>query len=206
MHSLQPSQNQMYVPPPTPVQNQVPQQVPFHNAPGQPQMSFLSDYDIQRITNSLNDSLMHSLKEMVNVAVTKQVEPFKNKIQKLEDQVNQMTDVMNQMKIDQDNTEQYSRRMCVLISNVPEKTGESTDNQVMEVVKKSGANISLHDIDRSHRIMRKNPDPDSTPIQRSKPRDIVVKFLSYNAKSNFMKGRKTLRQNRETMFIKLMNS
>ena len=91
--------------------------------------------------------------------------------------------------------------MCVLISNVPEKTGESTDSQVIEVAQKADVNISLKDIDRSHRIMRKAPTPNSPPVPNPKPRDIVVKFLTYNAKSNFMKGRKTLRKNKETVFI-----
>lgn len=203
MHPLQQPQNPVYMPSQgqAPLQNQQHQHIPFPNISGQQQVSFLSDHDIQRITNSLHESLMHSLTTIVDAAVTKRVVPLQTKIESLEEQVKQININMNKMKIEHDNTDQYSRRLCVLISNIPESEGESTDHQVLEVSRKSGANISPNDIDRSHRIIRK-ANPESPIVHNpNQPRDIIVKFLSYTAKSSFMKGRKTLRQNHESMFI-----
>ena len=102
MQSFQQTQNPLYVSSPPPIQNQFPQQIPFQNTPGQPQVSFLSDHDIQRITSSLHESLLNSITTLVNAAVTKHVEPLQNKILNLEHQVTQITDQMNKMKIDQD--------------------------------------------------------------------------------------------------------
>ena len=54
-----------------------------------------------------------------------------------------------------DRQEQYSRRNCVLIHGIEENRDENTDELVNELVnEKLIEEISLHDIDRSHRLGR----------------------------------------------------
>ena len=66
-----------------------------------------------------------------------------------------------------DDLEQYSRTNNVRISGIPEAEIENTDLIVINMAKAIGANVSPHDICRSHRVGNRIP---------SKPRNIIVKF------------------------------
>lgn len=59
--------------------------------------------------------------------------------------------------------------------------------------------LDLRDIDRSHRVGRVNRDSDAEVNPR--PREIIVKLKSHGARLSFLRGRKTLRENREKIFI-----
>lgn len=58
----------------------------------------------------------------------------------------------------------------------PTGTPESTITKILDLATTLGIDISLLDIDRSHRIGTKKPD---------KPRDIIVKFTSCRARNAF---------------------
>ena len=79
--------------------------------------------------------------------------------------------------------ENYSRRNCVIISGVPENTGESTDRLVVDVGKTAGLNLTNDCLDRSHRLGRAQP---------GKTRPIIAKFLSYNTRQKLFDSRKEL--------------
>ena len=81
---------------------------------------------------------------------------------------------------------------CVRIGNVRELEGESTEAIVLDVCKKSGAVINANDIDRSHRVGKP---------KEGQHREIIVKFVSYKARSVFIKSRKTLRENKCNVFL-----
>ena len=69
---------------------------------------------------------------------------------------------------------------------VPEKKGvEDTDETIkLFAADKLGLEITDMDIDRSHRLGRR---------QGTKPRPIIVKFVRYNLRRKFMKERKKLK-------------
>ena len=46
--------------------------------------------------------------------------------------------------------EQYSRRLCLDVSGIPETDNEDTDRLIMDTAKLAGVEISKDDIDRSH--------------------------------------------------------
>lgn len=50
----------------------------------------------------------------------------------------------------------------------------------------------MNDIDNCHRV---------GPFCKEKTRDIIVKFTSYRARTQFIKGRKSLRDKKETIYI-----
>ena len=65
--------------------------------------------------------------------------------------------------------EQYSRRNSILIHGLPEVKGKDTDSLLIETVKeKMSLDVSIADIDRTHRI-------GAPPKQSSKVRLVIVK-------------------------------
>ena len=85
----------------------------------------------------------------------------------------------------QDDSDQYSRRTCLVISNIPEKEEEDTDVLVLELAKDMGVDLSPCDIGRSHRL--------SSLKKKQGPRDIVVRFVTYNKRAEFFRGKKHLK-------------
>ncbi|XP_052783207.1 uncharacterized protein LOC128219438 [Mya arenaria] len=183
---------QQYIYSPTPVYMQSPVQLgsqmslqgPPH--PGNPhQISILADHDIQRIVDSLKISLKDEINAIVNVAIQTQVQPLKDELTHLRAKVIHLEGEM-------DAANQYSRRNCILISNMKELPEENTNDIAIQVAKEGGLDITPSDIDRSHR----NGKP-----KVNKPRDIIVKFVSYKTKHDFMKIRKQLRQRKSQAYI-----
>ncbi|KAJ4427147.1 hypothetical protein ANN_24763 [Periplaneta americana] len=79
-----------------------------------------------------------------------------------------------------DELEQYQRRQCLRIIGVEEQEAEDTDKLVMEVGKRIGVDVNVMDIDRSHRIGRRD-------VGNDRPRPIIVKFVSYRKRSEVLK-------------------
>ena len=83
-----------------------------------------------------------------------------------------------------DDIEQYSRRNCLKFSWIHEEKNENTDKSILNIVNKivlkdSDTMLDLSRIDRTHRVGPERND--------GKPRDIIVKFLSYRDRC-FLKG------------------
>lgn len=83
-----------------------------------------------------------------------------------------------------DDLEQYQRRQCLRIFGVKEEAGEDTDQKAIEVAKKIGVDLSVTDIDRSHRVGVSNAE---------RPRAIIVKFVSYRKRSEVFLSKKKLK-------------
>ena len=90
--------------------------------------------------------------------------------------------------------EQYSRRNCLLIHGVKENEKEDTDKVVIEFFEKEmKEKLSANDIDRSHRLGKKQTG--------SRPRPIIIKFSSYNIlnvifRKKILKGNTVSKYNR----------
>ncbi|KAH3692595.1 hypothetical protein DPMN_193146 [Dreissena polymorpha] len=144
--------------------------------------SYITDFDLQRIVHTLRISLRDEIRGLVQACVAEHVTPLVNELSVLKQSVTTLTNKIADLEQDMDNANQYSRRHCVIVSNVPENSDESTDDIILNIAKESGSNIILSDIDRSHR---------NGPPKRNdgKHRDIIVKFTNYKAKSEFIKSR-----------------
>jgi len=79
-----------------------------------------------------------------------------------------------------DVNEQFSRRSNLRINGLILEEGETTDTAIIRLAGKLGSNTSKSDISRSHKIGRAN--------------GIIVKFVSYNARIDFLTKRKVCRE------------
>jgi len=84
--------------------------------------------------------------------------------------------------------EQYSRRNCLRVTGIKENPGESTDEIILNMARAIDADVSLADIDRSHRVGKISATSESE-TEPPKPRAIIVKFATYRARRSFYKAR-----------------
>ena len=167
----------------------------------------LSDHDIMKIAMQTKQLLSQEIDKLVEEKVkiktaelSKSVESLQSDNQKLKDSISKLE---AKLTTKMDDLEQYSRRSCVRIAGIPESTNENTDETVLELTERLNIDISPRDIDRSHRV---GPQPtEVTSIadgaQPTRPREIIVKLKSYQARLRLLQARKTLRDNKEKVYI-----
>ena len=108
--------------------------------------------------------------ERTNKDLHKEVDKLKLKVTGLEEKVEFLT-------TENENTNQYSRRNCLRLSGVKET--ESTDKILMDVISALGLDLTLEQVDRTHRL-GPHRKPEAAENSRAKhPRDIILKFVSY---------------------------
>ena len=81
---------------------------------------------------------------------------------------------IEQLKEQQDEAEQYSRRNCLIFHGLKEREGENTNEMVQHVCEEK-LNIKLQngDIDRTHHLGAK----------KDKSRGIIIRFTSYDVRN-----------------------
>lgn len=142
------------------------------------------------IQDSVKSAIQNCMADIFKQIETKFEELFAKKNEEIENLKSSLSNLT--LKVEQDKTiitelnekmdalEQYSRRNCLLITGVPPTDNENTDSSVIEIARvmnsklNSPMDITLKDIDRSHRIGEK----------------IIVKFSSYNVRRSFYSNRK----------------
>lgn len=151
----------------------------------------LSEADISHIADVLQSTFQEKIADMVKSitdGVVKSIETQLNKLQS-ENQALKHENIdlkarVASLELSQDSAEQYSRRNNIRISGIAESADESTDNVVLDLAKAINANISLDDIDRSHRVGK---------LDAGKKRDIIVKFATYRSRYKLMSQRKLIK-------------
>ncbi|KAF2892352.1 hypothetical protein ILUMI_13818 [Ignelater luminosus] len=99
-----------------------------------------------------------------------EMETYQDKTKNLEMEIESVKKGANKYK---DELQQYTRLNSLRVFNIPEKPGECTDNVIITLCKeKLGVDISVADIDCSHRLPAREPN--------LKP--IIVRFVSRNVK------------------------
>lgn len=118
-----------------------------------------------------------------------------NVLEVLKEDRDKMAVKVRNLEIELEDAQNYSRRNCLLIHGVKEERGEKTDTKVLEIINKQlGVDITVNDIDRSHRIGK--PDTNKKPKTRNnkeKTRPIIVKFVSYRERSNVFYNKRKLK-------------
>lgn len=89
--------------------------------------------------------------------------------------VSKHTDEIRAINFGLDELEQYGRRVNLRFLGVPEANGENTDLLILDVVNKMKVNITINDIERSHRLGK--------PGASGRPRPIIVRFSSYRIRA-----------------------
>ena len=92
-----------------------------------------------------------------------------------------------------DDTEQYSRRSCLILTGITERQGENTDDLILNAFNTYlGINLDLYETDRSHCLGRKRTDQDEHQIDRP----IIIKFIGYRSRQKVFKQKRKLKGNR----------
>lgn len=162
----------------------------------------LTDSDVLGVAMKVKDIMRGEIETLVNIKVNEATAHMKNDIKSLQDEnaklKSSILKLENRCNNNLDDLEQYGRRMNVRIADIDEAENEDTDQVVMDFAKKINVNIRPEDIDRSHRVKRREREPSEGD---TRPLEIIVKFTNSKARLAFMKGRDTLRKSRSNIFI-----
>ena len=189
----------------TPVSYHPGLQMPQYSQPVNPQFSS-SDNDVMRVAIQCKLLISAEVEQLVIKRVESATAEFKNKIKSLEDENNMLKcnlhEMENRIMTKIDDAEQYSRRSCLRIAGIQESINENTDEIVLNLAGRLNIDLNPRDIDRSHRVGPVQPSSSgSEEPTRRRPREIIVKFVNSQARLSLLKGRKTLRENKEKIFI-----
>ena len=101
-----------------------------------------------------------------------------------------LKDELSIVRLAADKNEQKSRTQCLLIHGIDEADDENTDELCINVIKNDvGIEVSLADIERSHRIGPKK----THSTRRTKSRAIIVRFASIRKRMEVFHNKKTLK-------------
>jgi hypothetical protein len=137
--------------------------------------------------NTLNDKIQ-SLEESKSIN--------ENVTSTLQGENRRLNDVIVKLEDKLDDNEQRNRNQCLLFHGIPESSGENTDDLVVEIIKTKleMRNFSIEDIQRSHRLgQKKNDNQRETRSRVSRPRPIIVRFVSYRSRKNIYKVKTKLK-------------
>ena len=137
----------------------------------------------------LRTSFESELPTLVSSIVEGVVSSLSEKIRLLSDENAQLKRRVEELEIKVDPAEQYSRRNCLRVCGIPETAGESVDEKIIAMATALDSDISINDIDHSHRLGK----PTRSNGQTVKPRDIIIKFTSYRARQKLLKNKSKLR-------------
>ncbi|KAH3801119.1 hypothetical protein DPMN_154765 [Dreissena polymorpha] len=101
--------------------------------------------DVEAIVNSVVQSLIAQIIRGIN-------ESLNTKITSLECENKVLKDQIFELQVQTDRAEQYSRRNCLRVSGIPETEKVDTDGIILKMGNDLGANLSIDEIDRTHRL------------------------------------------------------
>ena len=138
------------------------------------------------ITNPLKKEIAHLWAELTTCK--DEMRQKDELLVKLEERMELKDHQMEELEQKIDDMEMYSRRNLFRINGIVEKENESTDELVVGVAKIIGVDLKIDEIDRSHRVGRREGERGE-----KFDRPIIVKFTSYRSKRKLMKDRKNLK-------------
>ena len=114
---------------------------------------------------------------------TKELKEMFELVRQLKEELKKKDDVIQKLQNELADTQQYQRINNLIITGIPHKEREDTDDLVIKLGEQMGVNIEKRDIDISHRLPgnAKNQSP------------IIVKFVRRIKKIELLKNRRKLR-------------
>ena len=141
----------------------------------------------------LADTFKPQMKEIIRPIVDGVLQGLKDTVETLQKENLDLKSMVEKLEAKLDAAEQYSRRNCLRIAGVQENTTEDTDAYVMELSRAIDAEVTLDDIERSHRV---------GPVRVGQRHDIIVNFVSYRSRGKLYGARiKTKTSGYEGVFI-----
>lgn len=129
-------------------------------------------------------AIANIVEKTVATEVQKLVDSHVKAINDLKSVIEQRDHIIETLRNKVDELEQYQRRPCLRIFGVEERDQENTDDIAVEVAQKIGVQLTTNDIDRSHRVGRRQGD---------RPRPIIIKFSSYRKRSEVFRNKRQLK-------------
>ena len=103
-----------------------------------------------------------------------------------DEQIKELQEELEETKDKLNEIEQYSRRLCLNITGIPEGgQHESTDQLVTDTAKMTNVAVTPRDIDVSHRV---------GAFKQGKNRAIIVRFTNFAKRQEVYNARKELRK------------
>lgn len=153
------------------------------------QISIIKNTITEQVINSVAE-MGKSLSDVIQTSINDRMTSLEQENKLLHNQVLELKTELDNMKMSSgkslDTMEQYSRRNCLRIAGVPESPEENTDDIILDIAKSANVALSLHDIDRSHRLQPRKP---LNTDQSSRPRDIIIKCVSYRSRDAFFRAK-----------------
>ena len=96
--------------------------------------------------------------------------------------------ILDEIDVEVDRQEQYSRRNCLLVHGKVEETVEDTDEKIINTLQQIlDETIKPEDIVRSHRLGKPKFS------KNAKPRPLIKKFARYNTRNRICRNKKKLK-------------
>ena len=152
-------------------------------------MSGIKDDDfVQVLIRALsNETVINKLQNAVCGQLQKEVAQLRDIIKNKDETINKLEQRVTSLEYGLDEMEQYSRRNSLRISGVMETESEDVVKKAMELFNDTmGVTVEEDKIDRIHRVGKKTEDA-------TKPRQILVKFATYQVRNKVMRKRSVLK-------------
>ena len=145
--------------------------------------SFQLSTDVLDLKSSVerNRREVSNLKEEL-VKQNKYIASLEKQLTKTSKYVKEHADELQDIQVNLDNLEQYSRKNSLEFHGIPDEVNMPTDQVVCKIAQAIGVEIKENDIEISHRIGRK---------RGAKP--VLAKFVSHKVKSRIYKARTNLK-------------
>lgn len=152
----------------------------------------------EKIVEAVASHLKQRITQEVYETTNFETETIKSNATAMEVNQGKLMKRIDQLEHVIDEQEQYSRRNCLLVHGLPESDNEDTDKLVINLfVDKLQAQINTDDLDRTHRLGRKQQGAANDTVRR--PRPIIVKFLSYAKRNNIFRTKRHLKNSGYTI-------
>ena len=99
-------------------------------------------------------------------------------------ELRELKEELAETKMKLNDLEQYSRRLCINVSGIPERSDESTDQLVTDIAKMAGVTVTPEDIDRTHRVGTKRD---------GQHRTIIARLTNFSKRQELYDARRKLR-------------
>ena len=150
----------------------------------------MSEYlSVKMGRNSIKEDLIAAMKEgeFLELVRAQVKEAVAEAVAAKDEEIRELREELDDTKVRLNELEQYSRRLCLSVSGVPESANESTNRLVTDLAKMAGVDVAPTDIDTSHRVGAQRP---------GKVRSIIVRFTNFTARQTVYNARKELRKPR----------
>ena len=152
------------------------------------------------VTNEAIANHIQKLEDKLISKLENQAEEIKNlrsRHNELEGRIAVLENLVKLQEIKSDDVEQYSRRLCLRVNDIPLKSAETNrdlENQLENEFINMGLNIPKEAIDRVHRVGRKyevdEVDRDGVVTGVSLKQQVIIRFSTWSHRTQVYKARK----------------